>query len=114
MRGASKAKAKAEASGTTGQGEMFGTAKEMGPDFTQQFLRGERAAAERALIEIAPKAPAAIPWDQLWPRVLALHAIRRTELNSIAAKLRSDGRLLFPDWQAGRRVPQAGYRVQRA
>ncbi len=105
---------KAKASGTAGQGEMFGTPEEMGPDLTQQFLRGERAAAERALIEIAPKAPASVSWDQLWPQVLALHAVRRTELNGIAVKLRGDGRLLFPDWQAGKRVPQVGYRVQRA
>jgi three-Cys-motif partner protein len=104
---------KAKASGTVGQGEMFGTPEEMGPDLTQQFLRGERTAAERALIEIAPLAPASIPWDQLWPQVLALNAVRRTELNNIAAKLRRDGRLLFPDWEVGKRVPQAGYRVQR-
>jgi three-Cys-motif partner protein len=105
---------KAKASGTTGQGEMFGAPEEMGPDLTQQFLRSERAAAERALLDIAPKAPAFTSWDQLWPQVLALHAVRRTEVNSVAAKLRGEGQLVFPDWQAGKRVPQSGYRVQRA
>lgn len=104
---------KAKASRTAGQSEMFGTPEEMGPDLTQQFLRGERAAAPRALVEIAPIAPATISWGQLWPQVLALHAVRRTELNGIAVKLRNEGRLLFPDWQPGKRVPQAVYRVQR-
>jgi hypothetical protein len=105
---------KAKAVGTAGQSEMFSTPEEMGPDLTLEFLRGERAAAERALIDIAPRAPASVSWDKLWPRVLALHAVRRTELNGIAAKLRGNGRLLFPDWQAGKRIPQIGYRVQRA
>ena len=105
---------KAKASGSAGQSEMFGTPEEMGPDLTQQFLRGERVAAECALIEIAPMAPETITWEALWPQVLALHAVRLTELNGIAVKLRAEGRLLFPDWQPGRRVPQPAYRVQRA
>jgi hypothetical protein len=110
MRGAIKAKT----TGAGGQSEMFGIPDEMGPNVIQQFLRSERESAEISLIELTPAAPTFISWDQLWPQVLALHAVRRTEVNTIAAKLRDNGKLRFPNWETGKRIPHAGYRVQRA
>jgi hypothetical protein len=35
-------------------------------------------------------------------------------VNTICADMRKKEELLFPDWEARRRVPQDNYRVQRA
>ena len=39
--------------------------------------------------------------------------VRRPDVNKIAAQMRRDGDLLFPDWEKGKQVPQPSYRVQR-
>jgi hypothetical protein len=35
-------------------------------------------------------------------------------VNKIVATLRAKNQLLIPDWEKNRRVPQDGYRLQRA
>ena len=86
----------------------------MGPDDLTAFLKAERAAAEQSLLNLTPEQPDAIRYEKLWPQVLARHVVRKTDVNQIAARLRTDGRLLFPDWEKERRVPQPHYRTQRA
>ena len=66
------------------------------------------------MLKLTPEEPKAIRYEKLWPLVLARHVIRRTDVNAIAAQLRKDRHLLFPDWEKGKRVPQPDYRVQRA
>jgi hypothetical protein len=48
-----------------------------------------------------------------WPQVLAKHVVRLPDVNQIAARLRKEERLLFPDWEKKKRVPQAAYRLQK-
>jgi three-Cys-motif partner protein len=98
---------------TSGQSELFESLHEMAPNNFAAFSQTEQAAAERSLLELSPTAPDAIRYDKLWPLVLSRHVIRLPELNKIAVQLRKDGKLLFPDWESGKRVPQASYRVQR-
>jgi three-Cys-motif partner protein len=97
----------------TGQAEIFQSLHDMGPDDLTAFQQVERAAAEQTLLNWTPEAPASIQYDKLWPQVLARHVVRRPDVNTIAAQLRKDGRLLFPDWEKGKRVPQSNYRTQR-
>jgi hypothetical protein len=35
-------------------------------------------------------------------------------VNKIVARLRTENKLLIPDWEKNRRVPQDGYRLQLA
>jgi len=109
VRGAAKVLA---ASAATGQGDMFGTVLGHGPDLTTRFLEDERRNAEARLLSLVARAQAAPTWGDLWPDVLARHAIRKTELNAIGARLRREGKLEFPDWQPLKRVPDDSYRVR--
>ncbi|MGD1035911.1 MAG: three-Cys-motif partner protein TcmP [Roseiarcus sp.] len=97
----------------SGQSEMFESLHEMAPDELIAFVAAQREAAKSTLIELSPIAPDAIPYEGLWPQVLTRHVIRLTDLNEIAARLRKEGKLLFPDWEPRKRVPQPKYRVQR-
>ena len=94
----------------TGQSDMFATVQGLGPDLTAEYLKGERNKAEDLLIALVRSEPL-VTWAKLWPQILARHAIRRPELNAIAARLRQDGQLVFPDWEPGKRVPQPHYRL---
>ena len=97
----------------TGQAEIFQSLHDMGPDDLTAFQQAERTAAEQTLLKLTPEEPKAIRYEKLWPLVLARHVVRRTDVNAIAAQLRKDGLLLFPDWEKGKRVPQPDYRAQR-
>lgn len=109
MRGAAKASAQTAA---TGQAEAF-LFTEMAPDITAAFLAREAEAARQLLLEITPAAPQTITYGELWPQVLSRHAVRKADLNSMAAAMRKDKRLLFPGWPDGKRVPGDGFRVSR-
>jgi three-Cys-motif partner protein len=100
---------KAEAS--SGQGEMFGSLDEMSANEAKTFLDSDAAQAREALIALSPNGPAPILYKDLWPQVLAKHVVRKTAVNQIAAQLRKDGILEFPDWEPRKRVPQPDYRV---
>jgi len=84
----------------------------MGPDDVMRLLSSEREQAQSTLLDFAPKAPRYVRYDQLWPLVLARQLVRRPDVNSIATRLRAEGKLSFPDWEKSKRVPQAHYRVQ--
>lgn len=109
MRGAAQVAAQKAASG---QGDMFGTNAGMAPSMTDDFLASERTAAEAMLIECAHGE--GLLWGKAWPAVLSRHAIRRTELNAIAARLRKDGVLAFEGWTDRKRVPDDHYRMRLA
>jgi len=49
----------------------------------------------------------------LWPQILARLVVRHSDVNKVAAQLRQDRLLVIPDWEKGKRVPQANYRVQK-
>lgn len=98
---------------SSGQGEFFQSLHDMAPDELTSFLQDECTKAEKTLLELTPKEPQSITYEKLWPKVLARHVVRRPNVNEIAARLRREGRLLFPDWAKGKRVPQSNYRTQR-
>jgi three-Cys-motif partner protein len=99
---------------SSGQKELFQSLHDMGPDEFDSFVASEKSAAEKTLIELSPTQPKAISYEKLWPKVLARHVVRLTDVNQIAARLREQNALLFPDWERGKRVPQPNYRVQRS
>ena len=99
---------------STGQGEFFQSLHDMAPDDLMSFFDNERAKAEYTLLELTPAAPHYVTYERLWPLVLARYVVRRPDVNAIAARLRKEGRLHFPDWEKGKRVPQPNYRVHRA
>ena len=98
---------------SSGQKEIFQSLHDMGPDELTSFLQAERGEAEKTLLQLTPKTPGSILYEKLWPQVLARHVVRRPDVNKMAAALRDDGRLLFPDWEKGKRVPQPHNRTQR-
>lgn len=102
------------AAASTGQGELFELLYEMAPNELTLFLANERRQAEKTLLELTPEAPNFIRYEKLWPQVLLRHVIRLPDVNKIAGQLRTDRKLLFPDWEKGKRVPQQNYRSQRA
>ena len=97
----------------TGQGEIFQSLDEMGPDEQLVDLGLEHEAATRTILELTPAQPDAILYYQLWQQVLARNIVRKVDVNKIAAKLRTEGRLLIPDWEKGKHVPEGRYRLQR-
>jgi hypothetical protein len=99
---------------TTGQGEFFESLHDMAPNELDSFLQHQRLEAEKTLLELAPNSPNFLVYEKLRAQVLARHVVRCPEVNNIAARLRDEKRLLFPDWETGKRVPQPGYRTQRA
>lgn len=92
---------------STGQKELFQSLHDMGPDELTAFLNAELAAAERSLLALSPVQPDSVQYGKLWPKILAEHVVRLPDVNKIAARLRLEGALLFPDWEKGRRVPQS-------
>jgi hypothetical protein len=99
---------------SSGQGEIFESLHNMGPDQLITFLRSQRDDAEKTILELTPEQPGSIRYEELWPQVLSRHVVKLTDVNQITAKLRSEGRLVVPNWEAGKRVPQVGYMMQRA
>lgn len=98
---------------TSGQGEIFQSLHEMGPDELLKYLRSEREAATRRILELTPAQPGTIQYDQLWPQILGRSVVTKVDVNKIVARLRAENELLIPDWEKRRRVPQDGYRLQR-
>ncbi len=98
----------------TGQGELFESLHDMAPDKLDSFLEDQRIQAKKTVLELAPNSPHFILYEKLQAQVLARHVVRRPDVNKIAAHFHREGRLLFPDWEKGKRVPQPGYRPQRA
>lgn len=109
-RAAAKVKHSEEVSG---QSEIFASLHEMGPNELSSFLNSEADAAKNSILELTPWEPQSIRYDEIWPQVLGRHIVKLTALNAIAAKLRKDKLVHFPDWQKGKRVPQGNYRMQR-
>jgi three-Cys-motif partner protein len=105
-------KVRHEVSGS-GQSELFESLHDMGPSETAAMRAAEKANAEALILKLTPKAPDHITYKKLWATVLTKHAVRVTDVNSICANLRKMEALLFPDWEAGKRVPQDHYRTQR-
>jgi hypothetical protein len=101
------------AASSSGQSELFDSLHDMAPDKMANRLERERAMAEATIMELVPAQPDAITYLKLWPVVLARHMVRLKDVNTICAKLRKDGRLLFRDWEPRKRVPQDHYRVQQ-
>jgi hypothetical protein len=85
----------------------------MAPDRHLVDLQLEREAAARSILGLTPAQPNAIRYDQLWPQVLTLHTVSQVDVNKIVARLRTENKLLIPDWEKRRQVPQDGYRLQR-
>jgi three-Cys-motif partner protein len=98
---------------STGQGEIFQSLHDMGPDDLTAFLQSQRGEAEKTFLESAPEAPGSVLYKLLWPQVLARHVVRLTDVNQIGARRRDERRLRFPDWKKGKRVPKPQYRIQR-
>jgi len=85
----------------------------MGPDALTSFLADEVEHAEATLLKLVPRQPDSILYEKLWPQVLARHVVRRPDVNAMAARLRAEEQLVFPDWEKGKRIPQPWYRTQR-
>jgi hypothetical protein len=92
---------------------FFESLHDMGPDGTVAFLEKERKQARETLLGLTPQQPGSILYEKLWPQVLARHVVRKPDVNTIAVHLRDEGKLLFPDWERAKRVPQGSYRTQR-
>lgn len=104
-----KSLAKREAAG---QPSLFGTELECAGIDYRQFLDNERNAARSLMMRIAAEEPG-IRWGDVWPRLLAANAIRKTDAGAIAGALRKAEMVSFPEWKGRKRVPDDGYHLSR-
>jgi len=104
---------RAQEEAATGQTRLFGDDVQLAPDDIEQFLAAERQAARTVLLSLTPPEPQSASYGSLWPHVLAAHAVTHPDVNAIAAELRKEGKLLFPDWGSRDRVPKDDYRISR-
>ena len=95
---------------TNGQTSLFGSEWEGPAVDHRQFLGEQRFAARSTLMDMIAAEPG-IRWGKVWPRLLADHAIRRTDASTIAAEARKDGKIEFPDWEGRKRTPDDSYRL---
>lgn len=102
------------AEATTGQREIFESLHDMAPNELAAFLEAQRHEAKALLLRLTPDAPSMIRYQDLWPQILARVVVKRSDVNKVTAQLRQDGLLTIPDWEKGRRVPQATYRIHKA
>lgn len=101
------------AEAVSGQRERFESLHEMAPNDLESKLELARKAAEVAFLDLVRTAPALITFEQVWPHVLSRHVVRLTDINDIAARLRKEERLIFPNWDPKKRVPKGHHRVQK-
>jgi hypothetical protein len=92
----------------SGVGSLFGAEWEVPSVNHRQFLEDERQAAKQLLLHIAETNPA-VPWSEVWPRLLDAHVIRKTDANKIAANLHKAGKIQFTGWVKGKLVPSDHY-----
>jgi len=97
----------------TGQREIFESLHEMAPNVLETKLSAARRMAEKTLLELTPAAPASAKYAHIWPQVLAKHIVRLPDVNRIAARLRTEQKIIFPEWQPGKRVPQPNYKMHK-
>ncbi len=99
---------------TTNQFELLGSMHDMAPDPNQTFLAAEYQKAREMLLEIVPPSGEGMIWSAVWPKVLARHVVRKTDLNRAANEYRKDGNLVFSTWSGARKsVPEDDYLVLR-
>lgn len=98
----------------SGQKEFFTSLHDMGPDDIQRFLKTEVSQIESALFEIIPRKPNWILYETLRAKVLERLVVKYSDVNAEAARLRKSNGICIPDWEKGKRVPQAHYRITRA
>lgn len=110
IRGAAKVRAASEKSN---QSELFDSFVDMAPDESLASLEGELGQAEATILQLLPTSPEAISYGTLWPKVLSRHVVRETEVASIVAAMRRDGRVLIQDWGPRVRRPQGSYLLAR-
>jgi three-Cys-motif partner protein len=101
------------AESTTGQREIFESLHDMAPNDLETKLAAAKTGAEKTLLELTPIAPETAKYEHVWPRVLARHIVRLPDINQIAARLRKEQRIIFPDWEPGKRVPQRNYKMHK-
>ena len=97
----------------SGQREIFESLHDMAPNELETTLAEAKVAAEKMLIDLTPMSPGSVIYRDISPRVLAKHVVRRPDVNQIAVKFKKANRLLFLDWETGKRVPQDPYRMNR-
>jgi hypothetical protein len=101
------------AESTTGQREISESLHDMAPNDLETKLAAAKTGAEKTLLELTPIAPETAKYEHVWPRVLARHIVRLPDINQIAARLRKEQRIIFPDWEPGKRVPQRNYKMHK-
>jgi three-Cys-motif partner protein len=102
------------AEAVTGQHEIFESLHEMAPNELEAMLATAKVAAEKTLLELTPVGPKITKYENVWPRVLAKHVVRLPDVNQIAAQLRKEQKIVFPDWEHGKRVPQPNYKMYKS
>lgn len=94
----------------TGQAGLFDKPGEADPfERSGQLIERERHSAEHVAYEIIKEAGSTgILWEKLWPQVLELWLIRRTELAQTMAKWQKHGRIKIEGWGPKRRSARDG------
>ncbi|PIW55000.1 MAG: hypothetical protein COW16_08430 [Sphingomonadales bacterium CG12_big_fil_rev_8_21_14_0_65_65_10] len=94
----------------SGQAGLFDKLGEADPfERSGQLIERERHSAEHVAYEIIKEAGSTgILWEKLWPQVLELWLIRRTELAQTMAQWQKQGRIKIEGWGPKRRSARDG------
>lgn len=95
----------------TKQNELFIAAPRMAPRPSDAVLAQNEAGARSFMLELVDRAPHGLLFKDMRLQVLDRWIIRKSRVGEIAAKLRQEGLLSFPGWEARKRVPQDDYWV---
>jgi three-Cys-motif partner protein len=88
-----------------GTGSLFGPEWEAFSVNHRCFLEDQKQAAAENLLAVAAAQPG-ILWEQTWPKLLADHVVRKTDLGRIAGRLHKERHLILSGLEKGRQVPQ--------
>jgi hypothetical protein len=74
----------ADHSAASSQLELLESMHDMAPHQNRAFLATEDAKARSMLLDIVPSTGRGVPWSTVWPKILAKHVVRLTNLNRAA------------------------------
>lgn len=110
IRGKTKIKSKQS---RTGQGELFVSANELAPNYTEEILRTHEEEARKFILGAVPDKPDSILYDELRLEVAKRFIVNFADVNQICKKLKDVKLIEFPNWEQGKRVPHPHYHVQK-
>jgi hypothetical protein len=98
----------------TSQGELFESSVGLRSSSIENYLDSERRDADKLLLSLLNEQPNFQQYGNIWPVVLAKHAVRKMEVDETANQLRKAEQVVFAEWAPRLRVPKDNFGIARA